>query len=821
MQAKVTSHDRFNETLTTMYLDHRSQEYNPKDHLDPIFFPISKPNMASKCNKFKDALNAFAESNASPVPNMDDLDYEPDSVQPSNPVEEELMKLISGKKLNYNLGTITENGDLQQSFFTDLKFRSNSWLMPTYTKQTAGDLVSRTINLNPVKFDTPAFNGAAAAFQRHLSEFQRLTLNINCLSFCVDTIKMTKRAYDMIIHSKNVRGHSKGMIQCDYSRGEELVEVPVSFTISNQLRENMHFRLDIYEEKSEREPGCQTFHFGVGNIPDEVVRFWRLLPALYSDGADKSIKILNGWLKDYHKCDVQFKAFDIANLAVVAGVQLDTYSLSSLSLVSFSRPFGDWFYGCDNSLALDRNEDNDSDLWFIMFKYYRLAILDELYTTLYAHILRTFWPDPDITLSEFNMTQPLFVRWWSDFLSVSLIEGKISASMFDLTRVEMIKSLNPDSKLIQALSELWIPVPAITYGGPRFLHSTRHEFKRQYYVVRQITIGCLMGSVTVRCPDTIEDIKSREDMLLYGRKYSVDDSGLGIAERPRSGHSDLHPNPQFTDDLFVLDVLSEEIDSLKPQNNQSVVMSLLEWARLDVGSAGMLMGKLRSMSDKQLFTFWAKRPSLYTGIRNTIYNTTGTSEHVPALEHLLLCSKENVSKELAQKENKAQLSVAKKRRFVLEELSAPDLPVNPGLHQAVYKKLPGVNTEKNRERRRQRNKLRQSYKGQPDYESATQVKQKKLYNKLVTRDKFGQAAGTPGTVVSQPLTDEPVPSTSKAIAFDSAAKNHDGPKLVGKKKFKKSVGKKSKKPFKGGDLRQKLSKGGDLRQTLINKRNKN
>ena len=181
-----------------------------------------------------------------------------------------------------------------------------------------------------------------------------------------------------------------------------------------------------------------------------------------------------------------------------------------LSLISLSNPCGDWLYGCDNSLALDRSEANSKDLWFILYKYYRLAALDEIYNTLYAHILRTFWPDPDITLSEFNMTQPLFIRWWADFLSVSLIEGKISSSMFDLTRAEMIKSLNPHSKLIQALSDLWIPVPAITYGGPRWLHSTRHEFKRQYYVVRRTLMNRLMGPVSIRCPDIIK----------YGSVYS-------------------------------------------------------------------------------------------------------------------------------------------------------------------------------------------------------------------------------------------------------------------------------------------------------------
>jgi hypothetical protein len=210
------------------------------------------------------------------------------------------------------------------------------------------------------------------------------------------------------------------------------------------------------------------------------------------------------------------------------------------------------------------------------------------------------------------------------------------------------------------------------------------------------------------------------------------------------------------------------------------------------------------MSDLELINFWAKRPSLYAGIRNTIYNTTGSSELVPALEHLILCSKENVVKDLAQNENKALLNFDKKRRLALGELVAPDLPANPGLHQAVYKKLAGDRREKNRERRRQRNLLRQKYAGQPDFETLNQQKERKLYNKLVTRNKFAKDASTPGTVVPKPLTVEPVASSSKLISFNSTVNSHDGVKFAGKKRFKKSTGKNSKKPSKGGDLRQKL-----------------
>ena len=791
----MLSKNKFPTCTTVRYLDSRTEAFDPSDPFDPVFFSALSTNMGKECAKYKNALVEKAEKLLDP----DQLDYEPDH---PTPLDMDLFKTAHPTFMNNCFDEVPIGGSLHEILACDVHFRTNSWSQPVIdTKYEKNFFHHSHVFLDPLLFSPSKFKTLIRGFWKNHHDYQRLVLNSNHLSFTVETVKIPKSSHELIMLAKKGK-RGRGGITCDYSKGEELVEVPVCFTICDQVRDHLHFRFDLTEEECQSDT-TKKFTVGQGYIPPEVVQFWKSLPLLFSDGADNSINCLTNHLQKFYDLDVQFKVFDIASLAVVAGCRLDQYDLNSLSIIAFGKPFPDWIQGMDNSWSMPQTlqckKDNDSKL---VYQHWRFNRLNDLYLVLVGHIIRTFWPDPDVVLSEFCMTQPQFIRWFCEFLGKSVVHAKVGDDdLSNMTRVQMIRSLNPTSLLLDGLSELYIPVPSLAFGGPRWLHHARHEFKHQFSVVRKLVFGRLMGQVHFKCPNVSADLILREDVILYGRKYLVDDSGSPIPEKNGIVHIDLQANPQFSEDLYTYDPLTDNLCGLAPQFERPLTASVLEWARLDVLQARMLLEMLRTLRDEDLSPFWFGHLRLYANLRNMFEHILCEAQMVESLEFLLTATKENVAQDYAETEAKLQLKLQQHRVVVLEEAANSSLPLNPGLHQKVYCQLPGDNTERNKVVREIRNAKRLKFSNEPGFETRSKTKRRKQLEKLSVRQDLAQSSGVPNSCNSLAA---PVPSSSSSVSFDTQAKSFDGPKRNGKKnKYTRNWKKTSKSRF-AVDLRTKL-----------------
>jgi hypothetical protein len=247
----------------------------------------------------------------------------------------------------------------------------------------------------------------------------------------------------------------------------------------------------------------------------------------------------------------------------------------------------------------------------------------------------------------------------------------------------------------------------------------------------------------------------------------------------------LQPSKQFAADLYNLDSNSD-LKILYTQSGRSLTPSITEWARLNTNFLRCFIQKLQGFTPEDFSPFWILNTRLYTILRNILEHVHHESVVVDDLEFLLIASRDNTTKNLEDKETRMKLLLQERRVDLLNHrVTFSQAPLEAGLQQTVYASIPGDNTDRNRAKAAKRKARTDQLRDLPGFMSRTAKRQARLSNILVSRGQLATTAQKPGTSISKPVVNSPIPSTSgvsRPIASTSGS-NRSTPSTSGPKKL--------------------------------------
>jgi hypothetical protein len=785
-----------------LYAQGRATPYDPSDPYSQLFFPVAAQDLKEDVKFYRDTIKKYADNACANYLDNDKVDFEFEDMPPSDAAVFIASK-VEDITPTMQLKTVPRGGILEASLAVDQAL-VQSWSQPVLFPPL-GRMAARNylIDLNPKRFNASLLASGHERLKASQAECGRLILNTPNLAFAVHTIKIPKSVYETIVecgwgNGRGSRGNISIPVDDATIKTSELVEIPSLFTVTDGASLFIDFRFDLTWEKADN--GVKRLKVGLHAIPEDILDFWKDLPHLYSSQADSSIQCLSSYIKAVYNCDIGLKAFDIGALAVMAGCKMDDYSLCALHTIVYGTGFPDFIENMDNSWA-----QAEIPVYTTEYKVRKLTYICGIYNTLMGHILRTYFPEVDVVLASFNMTQLQFIGWFTHGLGEALVGADLTKIKTEMTRIQMIRCMNPDSKLLGAFAELCIAVPCLGDGGARFLHSALQMFLQQYYVVRGIVSNKMVSGYHKKSPDVTSDLLEKKDWILFGRSFqSEDDSGSPAVK----GLNGLQANPQFTSDLLDFNPKYDGCLKIKSQvEGRPLKLAVAEWGRLNLSYVRILLQNLNKVADTALHPYWTNRLNLYTRLRNMLENVQSEQQYVETLEYFLTTNKENVTEHMEAHEK--ELKLQQHRLESLKAAATPELPLKQALQQTVYKNLPGNHTAYNNKRQKMRVKLRKAKAAENGEKFISRKKQRHI-NKLAlleSRLEVAKKAHVPGMKLSKPVGITSVPSTSntsKAVSFGGNVKKVDGPnKGSGWKKRNRKRKGKGNKPV--ADLRLKLN----------------
>lgn len=590
---------------------------------------------------------------------------------------------------------------------------AKTWQQPTglflfRAKEPAlyGKMALEDIDLvNP----TPGSDPVVSRVMEMIQGTQQSFMNSPLIPFSVQCVEIRKSDYKTLLKCK--RTGKSGIAHYD-SDAEDLVKVPVRFTIGDGLTWATSFRFGIEEQRSLDDKSYKrTFTFQSLSITEDIKHLWSSLPIMYAHESQNQIKVLKRFLSDVYDLDINFSVIDLETLAIATGCKMDEINHCTLSVVvnGFSMPVG--IYDLDGGYAKPLCLSNPAYarcLW----KELRHSYIS--YTVLMGLMIRNTFPDPDCVLSTCNVSQSAFVYWFCNFIGTALLEAKVGTESYRYkTRSEMILGLNPDSEIIKAVSELIICVPAAQFGGERHLHHARLNFFGQYEVLKDVMFPGHSRTHPVQSKDL--DLFA----LLYKRTCSQKDFGKPV-EKPG-----LCECQEDKDTLYRLNLLEGNMSCLHAQNGRELIPSLEEWGRLNPLHIVGLFEALRGLKHHQL-NWWYDRLNAYETLRCILFRTLGASQNVPLLDREIHQRQQNVIQQENETLAKRVLQNQIGRTAQLSQLVTSESAVSRiGVHQKVYDNRPGDNHARNKKASEKR-KARRARKMQEWSEHHTRKEMKRL-----------------------------------------------------------------------------------------------
>ena len=667
--------------MSDVYNKGRLLRYNPYNETEHVFFPVQELHCEERYQDFK--------GNITP------------------PVDHQWIK--------------TEGKCMKTALKIDMQHHQ-SWVQPRFDNYHQNSDIGYGV-FHISRFDEERFQQAATHFWENQQDGRTLKLNTPSLPFILLTTKIPKDIYELFILGKNRGGGKINVDLSKYSKSD-FVDVPTHFIVSDGHYSAMVIAFPIEEEVIDET--TTRFNFDGCKPHTDLIKFWKTLPVLYSDEAQDRIIILRRFLREMYGIHLDLFGLDLGALAVVSGCKLDNYDMFSLSNIVVGRSLekGKAVYGCSNTA---RPGVFKSDARMIM---HRLHVIIDIYNVLIGHIIRTSFPDPVCTLTAFKLTQFQFIGWFTEFISEALKKAFIvnyQREEFKETqgRLSMTRSLNSGDPKIIVLAKLCSNVPALQYGGPRYLHHVRKLFINQHYAIETLIKSGAMTSYVSKIPDVMSPLNT--DLLMFGRSpqnYS--------GESLTPGKYGLQPS-KFIHDVVSPDSVFDNICRLPAVPGRYLTLAYLEWGRLNPSLVSDLFDQLNRVSDQDLSQFWIINPRLYTGLRDILDKLFDNSKKVERLEFLITHSRENVLRHQIEQERKCakfykedrtyrnDLILQQHRVDLLNHHTSSDQCLSAGLHQAVYNAIPGKNNFRNKKiaakRKARINVARRKY---PDFQSRTE-----------------------------------------------------------------------------------------------------
>ena len=700
-----------------VYLDERKKNRNLKDlNAEELYATELKQIhlFAEKSQKYKDIL--LDESNL----------YKPNDETAKSPSR--LRMLLAHKKIyaQWPVSVLLPRGCyLFEGLKTDQKWNP-TWKQPILDKPLDPNHMDH-IALNLAAFDTSYYNEVMLPFIQAQTHQKDLYLNSDLSPFMVQTIEIPRKAYDEM-KAALARKAEYVTIECPADIIDP-VEVPIGITISDGSVSTLTFRLPWHREatksKDEFKPAVQTFNFVFTDIPKQYKTHLNGLGIMYAENAHHQIDIFSKFLEDFYQFKPKFNVLDIGALAVAAGCRMDCLDLFSLSILCTYVIFPPDVDNMDQRWGWNVDDQPKMIRDYLEIKFKTLV---SIYHVLTGILIRNLFPDPDIVLYALRMTQATFMPWFCSFVAEALSDTRIHADPDHKpthcemkSRAEMVQAIKKGPNfLLDQLTDLYINIPVVSCGGARYLHSTIHSFFNQFSVIEKINLADYLGEQ----PRPRQDLLEKKFSIMFNREFAIDDSG---APTDQVG---LLPNPQFAKSIYKLDIASvsaDDLKDLKPQNNRSLPSALKEWSRLNIDRMQTFFFKLNKLSSSDLAEFWVERVSIYDYARGLAARVTCRNLRVRSLDLLLANRGDHVVDQMEKSVLRNSENLTEVRRLhLLKDKISTEVDDRNGLQGAVYKEIPGSNTEKNRQKNDYRKrKCRQFYRDHPGAANPREYKKTK------------------------------------------------------------------------------------------------
>lgn len=536
------------------------------------------------------------------------------------------------------------------------------------------------------KFDFERIMKANVHIQQ---DARNLILNSTAVPFSVETIRVPTKIYREL--SKD--HPTETVIEFEYDPSDsDYVNVASRLIIGYGRNAAVAIGFGFTEvDFDANKSDIRRYVFKYSILPEDISKFLKNLPPMYSVDANRQIRSLNGTLTDLYNVYMKFSVFELGSLAIASGCFMNVYSLFSFSAVILNKPFPEGIESMDQKWARDWDELPSSMKQYVRDKF---QLMYDTYAILSGLLLRNIFPDPDITLSITELSQPAFISWFLHFVALALSEANLINQTSQMsTRFNKLLELGPDTGLLGILADLIIDIPVANFGGARYLHHARNQFlKKQYYTLCNIKLFKYPGE----SPNTSKNLDNESYILMYNREY-FNDSGKPVFTLG------LLPSPQFENSVLIFDPEVDDVISFEDYNGRNLAADLKEWGRLNVDKIPSLFDMLRELTVEDLGKFWIGKIGTYTHLSNIYFNVMNVRIVVPDLERSLKMRKERIEEEYKNSASKLLLKTQEHRLNIVNHASvAQSNNVRVGVHQYVQKIVPGNFTAKNRRKARQK-----------------------------------------------------------------------------------------------------------------------
>ena len=522
----------------------------------------------------------------------------------------------------------------------------------------------------------------------------------------------------------------------DYNKPGPFVQLPVRILIGSGSEWLASLKVGITPIVTD---GHAEFKIEFGRSCGYEVQFLTSIGTLVGFTAMSDMHALTEFFQTFYP-EANFKpprVLELSTLAIAAGYKLHAYDPTSLC----NQITGALFEDAPATFPSDYYTLTLRDLPSERIDYARWYMyqVSAVYAILQGTLIRNLFPDSEIATELLALTPKHLYIWFSELISQAISDSKIDheAMVSAQTRKQLTLSIRkakpkPNASIgitddvlysfnhvalasqpthdVTLLADLIPSWPTIVHGGARYLHSARSFFHRQYEILKRMsTVDSLI------LPNLNHEVDNDlRFVTLYQRGLVFDDS-----PEPAPGIG-LKPLPELRDSILQLDDYAPDLPVDNPQPatsdagpQQSWSNRIVEWGRLNPHRIPLLFEVLRN-SPLQADSNWMRHPSAYERLKLIMHRLLNITEVVHVIESLLMKREENVLQQeistLSRKIQKQKLRLARFRQLS----SATSNSQRSGIHQRIYKQIPGENharNRKNRARKQAREKLLQKKYG--------------------------------------------------------------------------------------------------------------